>query len=1229
MGSVINQSRNLIIGCAVMLLSAFTAARAQEFVLANGTVNTCVGALVDPGGGLAPYGDNEDVTMTICPDTPGQGITLSFLIAELSTAGSAPTDRVEVYNGDGISAPLFGSFTGDDLEGQVFSATPDNPTGCLTIHFTSNEIGGGDLSAVIQCGTPCYPPVPTALVLDHDLPAQVCLNEELTFDASGSTAATGQTIVSYAWDLDDGTNATGPIVSHTFDEAGEYLVRLTLTDDAGCVNTQQTSLQVLVGTTPSFLGTIEDQTVCEGATVQLFGAATATTWTGLPVIDLGGPIPLPDNVGVPFNSSLDFSVFPNGATLNNVNDLASICVDMEHSYMGDMVLTMTCPNGQSVNLHQQGGLGTFLGDANATEPPGSAAIPGTCFTYCFAPNAPNGTWVQCSQTGPTPNVIPVSQGTALAPGTYTSVQSLNNLVGCPLNGTWTFTLIDQLAVDNGVICNWSINFDPSLYPDITTFTPVIGSTPDSVSWSGPGLSLDPLDAYSAVAVVNDPGVFDYTLSVTDNFGCTFDTTITITVTPAPVIDANVVVGPTCSDPATLFSSIVANPPPPPTCIYTLILEDSFGDGWDGGAQITVNISGSPTVYTLPDGDDVSISLSVQTGQVIQLVYTAGTVWNNENSFTLIGPGGNTIHTSPNGPVTGVAWQGAANCGPNVGPPVYQWTPATGAVTPNTPNTLTQINEPTTFVVRVHTFGQPWCGSTDTVLVQAPSVLQNDTSIMSALCHDSTGVINVVTSGAGGPWNYLWRDADGVMVREANASLGDELIIGAGTYTVIVTEGPLGNNCIDTLVATILAPEPLEWTGVPADTTICLTGTASLSATAAGGTAPYSLIWDQGLVGSGPHAVGPTATENYQVTLRDANGCPLDTLSAVVTVLEALQLNALEDMEECYGTPVLFEVLGGMGGNGELSYDWGFGPGNDNSLIIVPTVDTTICVTLNDGCETPTLTRCADLTLLRTPPMTFFADTVLGCAPLPVEFQFVDTTGGAQITWVLGDGDVISGDTTLFHTFGPPGYYDVGVEVIWPNGCITDTNVVDMIRVLSVPSASFTWSPQPPSVLEPEVEFEDLSMPNVVSWSWNFHDSLYSTEQHPVIEYPSAIGGYYPVSLVVRNELGCADSSSRVVHVEDLYLVLVPNAFTPNGDGDNDRWGVSGNDIAEEEFELRVFDRWGQEVFASSDRYATWDGSWRNSGSGTLAEGVYAYRLAVRSALTQQERIILGHVSLLP
>ena len=78
MGSVINQSRNLIIGCAVMLLSAFTAARAQEFVLANGTVNTCVGALVDPGGGLAPYGDNEDVTMTICPDTPGQGITLSF-----------------------------------------------------------------------------------------------------------------------------------------------------------------------------------------------------------------------------------------------------------------------------------------------------------------------------------------------------------------------------------------------------------------------------------------------------------------------------------------------------------------------------------------------------------------------------------------------------------------------------------------------------------------------------------------------------------------------------------------------------------------------------------------------------------------------------------------------------------------------------------------------------------------------------------------------------------------------------------------------------------------------------------------------------------------------------------------------------------------------------------------------------------------------------------------------
>ncbi len=163
--------------------------------------------------------------------------------------------------------------------------------------------------------------------------------------------------------------------------------------------------------------------------IQLDGVATPTTWSGSPLIDLGGPIPLPDNVGVPFTSSLDYSIFPIGSTLTDVNRPESICVDMEHSFMGDMVLVMTCPNGQSVALHQQGGGGTFLGDANDTDPAGSVAVPGTCLTYCFVTECSIRHLGSVPSSEPPPTSFLFPGRSLLAPGTYTSVQPLSNTGG--------------------------------------------------------------------------------------------------------------------------------------------------------------------------------------------------------------------------------------------------------------------------------------------------------------------------------------------------------------------------------------------------------------------------------------------------------------------------------------------------------------------------------------------------------------------------------------------------------------------------------------------------------------------------------------------------------------------------------------------------------------------------------------------------------------------------------
>ncbi len=124
--------------------------------------------------------------------------------------------------------------------------------------------------------------------------------------------------------------------------------------------------------------------------------------------------------------------------------------------------------------------------------------------------------------------IPANQ--SINPGTYEPVEPFSNLVGCPLNGDWTYQSTDLWGADNGFICSWSINFDPNIIPDVTTFTPTFGPDIDSTLWSG-GTVPDVISANgdTITFTATAPGVYPFNYQVTDNFGCTYDTTITVTI----------------------------------------------------------------------------------------------------------------------------------------------------------------------------------------------------------------------------------------------------------------------------------------------------------------------------------------------------------------------------------------------------------------------------------------------------------------------------------------------------------------------------------------------------------------------------------------------------------------------------------------------------------------------------------------------------------------------------
>ncbi len=249
------------------------------------------------------------------------------------------------------------------------------------------------------------------------------------------------------------------------------------------------------------------------------------------------PLLLLDIVEVPFISETLVNSAEPGTLLTDIAQLGDICMEIEHSYMGDLVVSLSCPTGNTVILHQQSGGGTFLGDANDAY---SALGPysGTCFTYCFNADPDFGTWVDCARFGLTPNVVDVSEGYALAPGSYQSAESLDGFLGCPVNGIWTLTITDMLAIDNGTLCNWCIG--PAIAPDgaFAAFGPHLGtSNPDSSSWSGTNATTNTAYPTFAEAVITEAGPEEFTYSVIDTYGCVYDTTFSVLVVAAPSADA--------------------------------------------------------------------------------------------------------------------------------------------------------------------------------------------------------------------------------------------------------------------------------------------------------------------------------------------------------------------------------------------------------------------------------------------------------------------------------------------------------------------------------------------------------------------------------------------------------------------------------------------------------------------------------------------------------------------
>ena len=596
-------SMKRLIAFFAMTALVFAGISAQETPISNGTIETCEGFLVDTGLSAADYGPNEDITMTVCPEAPETIITLYWALANLG-----PGDILQIFDGPDDTAPVLGTYVEFEAQGLEIFASEDNPTGCLTLHFTSDATGEGSFVAEMSCGYPCERPI-AFVESGEPVPHLACPGEEITFDASSSTVAENFEIVSWEWDFGDANTAnTGPVVSHTFDNPGAYKVQLSIADNNitaddpdGCSNNNLVDHLVLVSTEPDWTGTSVDATICSGQLFDLEGVVNGVTYDSEPSGDFGGGLFIPDDQTQCFNAGLTFTSFAPGAVIQNANaDIVDFFINFEHSWMGDLTITFICPNGQSMAVHTLGGGGTNLGVPDQ----GDGTGPGTGWDYYWSPLATNGTWADNA-----------GFGGQLEAGTYESEMPFTLLEGCPLNGTWEIEVCDSWGQDDGYIFEWNVNFNPELYPEPVVFTPVFGMDCDSTSWDGPNIYQESEDCNDITIVAVDSDVYTYT--ATNNFGCTYTTDVQVTVVDGPEVAVAEPSG-YCGSPVELVGDVL-NEQPGFNYSYDWEPSDLVSGN---GANVTVDGLTQDTVVTVTvtvtggDLDNCEVSQNVEVDFVL-------------------------------------------------------------------------------------------------------------------------------------------------------------------------------------------------------------------------------------------------------------------------------------------------------------------------------------------------------------------------------------------------------------------------------------------------------------------------------------------------------------------------------------------------------------------------------------------------------------------------------------
>lgn len=267
----------------------------------------------------------------------------------------------------------------------------------------------------------------------------------------------------------------------------------------------------------------------------------------------------------------------------------------------------------------------------------------------------------------------------------------------------------------------------------------------------------------------------------------------------------------------------------------------------------------------------------------------------------------------------------------------------------------------------------------------------------------------------------------------------------------------------------------------------------------------------------------------------------------------------------------------------------------------PTVNIGLQVISEFGCSSDTLSKI----FKRNPVFDISLDDSEGCPPVETNFvaATVDSVDQVNYSWNFGDGAKAVGENVSHIFTAQDTQFDIqAIAVSVLTGCADTLFLPSAVSIYPVPNAAFSAIPNSVLITYPVFQFENMSE-GASSFLWNFNDqTALSDEESP--EHRFQDFGLFNVQLIASNNQGCADTTIEQVSV-NFDKIFPPNAFSPNALLEEDReFRIHSKGIAEEGFQLIVFNRWGEKIFESQSQENGWDGKMKN---GNFAPaGVYSW-----------------------